>query len=51
MNRPPDQASVRFLRRILFVLIASTIATGGVATYAAVTAGQTNILPTIIAAK
>ena len=49
-----DQADVRFLRCILFVLIVSTITTGGVVSYTSVKIGETDQLNSalpILAAK
>lgn len=41
--KPTIQADDRFLRRILFALIFCTVATGGVAAYAAVSVEQTGV--------
>lgn len=50
----PDQADAAYLRRILFVLIVSATATGGIATYTAVNikqAGQVNFALPILHGK
>ena len=47
----PDQTDAGFLRRILYGLIISTIATGSVATYSVVKAGQMHMPAASIAAK
>lgn len=47
MNSLSNHADVEFLRRILFALIVSTIAVGGVATYIVVKAGQVSFVPAI----
>ena len=51
MHTLPNQADHRFLRNILFVLVISTIVTGGIATYTAVVAGQHNTVTAALAER